>query len=119
MLRRGMLFAAFTLALLLTGTLYVAAGPPAQDAPTPTPAGILPAPGVPPVTVPVPTPSLTPFGGAGTPVPMGAESSDSGILATPTLSDDAIHPPRRLVGDISNIAEVLGYFGYLKKDSAL
>lgn len=47
------------------------------------------------------------------------EAEKAGILATPTLSDDAIHPPRRLVGDISNIAEVLGYFGYLKKDSAL
>ena len=47
------------------------------------------------------------------------EAEKAGILAPPTLSDDAIHPPRRLVGDISNIAEVLGYFGYLKKDSAL
>lgn len=86
MLRRGMLVAAFTLALLLSGTLYAAAGPSAQGAPTPTLPGILPAPGVPPVTVPVPTPSLTPFGGAGTPVPMGAESSDGGILATPTIT---------------------------------
>lgn len=42
----------------------------------------------------------------------------AGILATPTLSDDSTHPPRRLIGDISNIAEVLSYFGYSRKDMA-
>lgn len=46
------------------------------------------------------------------------EAEKAGILATPTLSDDSIDPPRRLIGDISNIAEVLAYFGYSKKDSA-
>lgn len=86
MLRRAMPFAALAVVLLLTGALYAAAGPSAQDAPTPTAPGILPAPGVPPMTVPVPTPSLTPFGGAGTPIPMGGESSDGGILATPTIT---------------------------------
>ncbi|RIK97586.1 MAG: circadian clock protein KaiB [Proteobacteria bacterium] len=45
------------------------------------------------------------------------EAEQAGILATPTLSDDSIHPPRRLIGDISNLAEVLAYFGYDRKDS--
>jgi len=40
----------------------------------------------------------------------------AGILATPTLSDDSTDPPRRLIGDISNIAEVLSYFGYPRRD---
>lgn len=86
MLRRVMPFVALALGLLLSGALYVAAGPSAQEPPTPTQPGILPAPGAPPVTVPAPTPSLTPFGGIGTPVPMGGESSDGGILATPTIT---------------------------------
>ena len=41
----------------------------------------------------------------------------AGILATPTLSDDTTDPPRRLIGDISNIAEVLSYFGYPRRDT--
>ena len=45
------------------------------------------------------------------------EAEKAGILATPTLSDEAIIPPRRLVGDISNIAQVLEYFGHREKDS--
>jgi len=45
------------------------------------------------------------------------EAERAGILATPTLSDDSIDPPRRLIGDISNIAEVLAYFGFPKKDT--
>lgn len=40
----------------------------------------------------------------------------AGILATPTLSDEAVSPPRRLIGDISNIVQVLDYFGYSRKD---
>lgn len=44
------------------------------------------------------------------------EAEKAGILATPTLSDDSITPPRRLIGDLSNITEVLSYFGYPKKD---
>ncbi|MBN9079578.1 MAG: hypothetical protein BGN87_11705 [Rhizobiales bacterium 65-79] len=47
--------------------------------------------------------------------PEAAEKA--GILATPTLSDDATDPPRRLIGDISNITEVLSYFGYRRKDA--
>ncbi|RWH82163.1 MAG: circadian clock protein KaiB [Mesorhizobium sp.] len=39
------------------------------------------------------------------------EAEKAGILATPTLSDDSATPPRRLIGDISNIALVLDYFG--------
>ncbi|WP_224619163.1 circadian clock KaiB family protein [Mesorhizobium sp. AD1-1] len=45
------------------------------------------------------------------------EAERAGILATPTLSDESTTPPRRLIGDISNIAQVLDYFGYRKKDS--
>ena len=41
--------------------------------------------------------------------PEAAEAA--GILATPTLSDDAAEPPRRLVGDISNAQMLLDYFG--------
>ncbi|RWM20861.1 MAG: circadian clock protein KaiB [Mesorhizobium sp.] len=44
------------------------------------------------------------------------EAEKAGILATPTLSDESATPPRRLVGDISNIDQVLDYFGYYKKD---
>lgn len=46
-----------------------------------------------------------------------AMAEEAGILATPTLSDDSLAPPRRLIGDISNIAQVLEYFGYSKKDA--
>ncbi|MER8483782.1 circadian clock KaiB family protein [Mesorhizobium sp. M1322] len=45
--------------------------------------------------------------------PEEAEKGD--ILATPTLSDESVSPPRRLVGDISNVAQVLEYFGFRKK----
>jgi len=75
------------LALLLSGALPAGAGPFAQAAPTATAPGILPAPGSGIVTVPAPTPSLTPFGGIGTPVPMGdGPASDGGILPTPTAT---------------------------------
>lgn len=40
----------------------------------------------------------------------------TGILATPTLSDDSTIPPRRLIGDISDADQVLSFFGYGKKD---
>src|SRR5206468_12654715 len=43
------------------------------------------------------------------------EAENAGILATPTLSDESVDPPRRLVGDINNITQVLEYFGYRKK----
>ncbi|ASW10016.1 MULTISPECIES: circadian clock KaiB family protein [unclassified Rhizobium] len=43
----------------------------------------------------------------------------AGILATPTLSDESATPPRRMVGDISDTNQVLEYFGYRKKDTAL
>lgn len=48
-----------------------------------------------------------------------ARAEEAGILATPTLSDDSVAPPRRLIGDISNIAQVLEYFGYSKKDEGI
>lgn len=47
-----------------------------------------------------------------------AEAERAGILATPTLSDDSVTPPRRLVGDIGNIAQVFDYFGIGRKDGA-
>ena len=47
--------------------------------------------------------------------PDAAEAA--GILATPTLADEAIHPPRRLIGDFSNIAQVLDFFGLRKEDT--
>ncbi len=46
------------------------------------------------------------------------DAEQAGIVATPTLSDDSIDPPRRLIGDIGNLTEVLAYFGYDRKDSA-
>lgn len=45
-----------------------------------------------------------------------AEAERAGILATPTLSDDAVAPPRRLIGDIGDVAQVLAYFGHRKRD---
>jgi circadian clock protein KaiB len=44
------------------------------------------------------------------------EAEKAGILATPTLADEAATPPRRLVGDISDIRQVLEFFGFRKKD---
>ena len=35
----------------------------------------------------------------------------AGILATPTLSDDALTPPRRIVGDLGDIGRVLQFLG--------
>ncbi len=40
----------------------------------------------------------------------------AGILATPTLSDESTTPPRRLIGDISDLAQVIDFFGYRKTD---
>lgn len=48
-----------------------------------------------------------------------AEAEVAGILATPTLSDETVTPPRRLIGDISNTAQVLEYFGYRNKDASV
>ena len=45
------------------------------------------------------------------------EAERAGILATPTLSDESISPPRRLIGDIGNLAQVLEFFGFRKRDS--
>lgn len=44
-----------------------------------------------------------------------AEAERAGILATPTLSDESQIPPKRLVGDIGNIPQVLDYFGYRRR----
>lgn len=48
-----------------------------------------------------------------------AKAESAGILATPTLSDESVMPPRRLIGDIGDVAQVLDYFGYGKKDTGL
>ncbi|RVO71963.1 hypothetical protein CN087_00305 [Sinorhizobium meliloti] len=34
-------------------------------------------------------------------------------IATPTLADESCNPPRRLIGDISDPAQVLEYFAIL------
>ena len=44
------------------------------------------------------------------------EAENAGILATPTLSDESVSPPRRLVGDISDRAQVLEFFGIPRKE---
>jgi circadian clock protein KaiB len=41
--------------------------------------------------------------------PAAAEAA--GIMATPTLSDEALSPPRRIVGDLSDVARVLQFLG--------
>lgn len=41
------------------------------------------------------------------------EAERAGILATPTLADESCNPPRRLIGDISDPAQVLEYFAIL------
>lgn len=46
-----------------------------------------------------------------------SEAEAAGILATPTLSDESADPPRRLIGDLSDLNQVLGFFGYNNKDS--
>ena len=40
-----------------------------------------------------------------------AVAEAAGILATPTLSDDALAPPRRIVGDLGDISRVLQFLG--------
>ena len=38
------------------------------------------------------------------------EAERAGILATPTLADEICKPPRRLIGDVSDTAQVIEYF---------
>lgn len=90
--RRVMLVAALTLALLACA-LPAAAGSFAQGTITPTPPGILPAPGAPPVSGPTPTASVTPFGGAMTPVAIDSHTGDGGIVPTPTATPTATPTP--------------------------
>lgn len=45
------------------------------------------------------------------------EAEAAGILATPTLSDDTVYPPRRLIGDLSDIDRVLQFFGYHRQET--
>jgi circadian clock protein KaiB len=44
------------------------------------------------------------------------EAERVGILATPTLSDESTEPPRRLIGDLSELSQVLDFFGFRRKD---
>jgi len=96
MLRRWLL--SVTLVLMLGAALPTWAGPPAQSAPTPTVPGVLPAPGAPivPTAAASPVPTITPFSGGGTPVPMDSSGPDRGILptATPTLTPTPLPAPR-------------------------
>src|SRR5690242_6746355 len=39
----------------------------------------------------------------------------AGILATPTLSDESTRPPRRLIGDLGDVDQVLGFFGLRRR----
>jgi len=39
----------------------------------------------------------------------------AGILATPTLSDESSRPPRRLIGDLTDVDQVLGFFGLTRR----
>ena len=40
-----------------------------------------------------------------------ARAEAAGILATPTLSDDILTPPRRIVGDLGDVDRVLQFLG--------
>ncbi|WP_343299495.1 MULTISPECIES: circadian clock KaiB family protein [unclassified Afipia] len=46
--------------------------------------------------------------------PEAAESA--GVLATPTLSDDSATPPRRIIGDFSNVDQIIAFFGCPRKE---
>ncbi|WP_034851022.1 circadian clock KaiB family protein [Inquilinus limosus] len=39
----------------------------------------------------------------------------AGILATPTLSDESSRPPRRLIGDLGDVDQVLDFFGLKRR----
>ncbi|WP_377355231.1 circadian clock KaiB family protein [Phenylobacterium terrae] len=41
----------------------------------------------------------------------------AGILATPTLSDDGHDPPRRIVGDLSDLDRVMDFFGLAPREA--
>lgn len=45
------------------------------------------------------------------------EAELAGILATPTLSDESVSPPRRIIGDLGDIEQIIDFFGCRKKDS--
>lgn len=46
-----------------------------------------------------------------------SEAEAAGILATPTLSDESVRPPRRLIGDLNDLDQVLDFFGHQRKDT--
>lgn len=39
------------------------------------------------------------------------EASAAGIVVTPTLSDESVTPPRRMIGDFGDIARIVEFFG--------
>lgn len=41
----------------------------------------------------------------------------AGILATPTLSDETLAPPRRIVGDLGDVGRVLQFLGIERSPS--
>lgn len=46
------------------------------------------------------------------------EASAAGIVVTPTLSDESVTPPRRMIGDFGDIARIVGFFGRRGKDGS-
>jgi circadian clock protein KaiB len=45
----------------------------------------------------------------------GQAAEAAGILATPTLSDESSRPPRRLIGDLGDVDQVLDFFGLKRR----
>jgi circadian clock protein KaiB len=46
-----------------------------------------------------------------------ADAEAAGILATPTLSDDSVIPPRRIIGDLSDVEQIIDFFGCRRKEN--
>jgi circadian clock protein KaiB len=44
------------------------------------------------------------------------DAEAAGIVATPTLSDDSVTPPRRVIGDISDVDQIIDFFGCRRKE---
>ena len=45
-----------------------------------------------------------------------ADAEAAGIVATPTLSDDSVTPPRRVIGDLSDVEQIIDFFGCRRKE---
>jgi circadian clock protein KaiB len=46
------------------------------------------------------------------------EAETAYILATPTLSDETAQPPRRIVGDLTDIDQIINFFGCRRKENS-